>query len=97
MRNIYSQIIGFYGLKSQVYTLNSTLVDWHRCRAADGVIDFLGQIKLKKKIEIIKLWNLFLQDFIKDTYEVSWTRLPIENFINDQLIYQIVWRIPIIS
>ena len=41
--------------------------------------------------------NLFLQDFIKDTYEFSWTRLPTENFINDQLIYQTVWRIPIIQ
>ena len=33
---------------------------------------------------------------MKDTYEISWTRLPTENFINDQLIYEIVWRIPII-
>ena len=32
---------GFYGVKSQLYTLNFTLVDQHRCRAADGVIDFL--------------------------------------------------------
>ena len=34
---------------------------------------------------------------MKDTYEISWTRLPTENFINDQLIYEIVQRISIMS
>ena len=33
--------------------LNFTLVDLHRYRAADSVVCFLEQRKLKKKIEVI--------------------------------------------
>ena len=46
-------------------------------------------------MKLLTVKKLFLQDFIKDTCKFSWMRLPRENFINDILIYQIVWRISI--
>ena len=48
-------------------------------------------------MKLLTVKKMFLQDFIKHTYEFSWTRLPTENFIKDQLIYQIVWRISIVA
>ena len=48
-------------------------------------------------MKLLTVKNLFLQDFIKVTYKFSWTRLPTENFMKNQLTYRIVWRISIIS
>ena len=47
--------------------------------------------------KVNKSTGLLHKIFIKNTYEISWRRLPTESFINYQLIYQIVSRIPVIS
>ena len=62
----------------------------------DGKLNFGEHLKyITNKVN--KSTGLLRKIFIKDTYEISWRRLPTESFINYQLIYQIVWRIPVIS